>query len=372
MAKRGNHEGSIYQRQDGRWVASVTLPGGKRKSYYGKTRQDVAQKLTVGLKARQDGLPLPSDQLKVGRYLEEWLTTAQPSLRPSTWKRYEELLRLYILQALGNLPLARLEPRHLQKLYAACLAQGLAPATVRQIHAIIRKALGQAVRWGTVVRNVGTLVSPPRVAQQEIHPLSAAQARALLMAAKGERFEALYVLALSTGMRRGELLALRWQDVDLHGGCLHVRHGLVRIQGKWTLTEPKTARSRRRIALSASAIEALRHHRAQQATHRLSLGPVWQDRDLVFPNEIGHIMEPGNVLRRSLKPLLKNAGLPAIRLHDLRHTAATLLLQQGVHPKVVSEMLGHSSIKMTLDIYSHVIPDMQHQAAAAMDALLRG
>src|SRR5437879_12755565 len=133
--RRANHEGTIYKRQDGRWVASVTLPGGKRKSFYGKTRQEVAQKLTVGLKARQDGLPLPSDQLKVGRYLEEWLITVQPSLRPSAWKRYEELLRLYILPALGMLTLARLEPRHLQKLYADCLAKGLAPATVRQIHA---------------------------------------------------------------------------------------------------------------------------------------------------------------------------------------------------------------------------------------------
>ena len=159
--RRANHEGTIYKRQDGRWVASVTLPGGKRKSFYGQTRQEVAQKLTVGLKARLDGMPLPSDQLKVGRYLQEWLQSTQPSIRPSTWRRYEQLLRLYAIPTLGTLPLTRLEPRHVQRLYADCLAQGLAPATVRQLHAVLRRALGQATKWGTVARNVAALVSPP-------------------------------------------------------------------------------------------------------------------------------------------------------------------------------------------------------------------
>ena len=370
--RRANHEGTIYKRQDGRWVASVTLPGGKRKSFYGQTRQEVAQKLTVGLKARLDGVPLPSEQLKVGRYLQDWLQSTQPSIRPSTWRRYEQLLRLYAIPTLGTLPLTRLEPRHVQRLHADCLAQGLAPATVRQLHAVLRRALGQATKWGTVARNVVTLVTPPRVKRHEITPLSAAQARTLLEAAQGNRFEALYVLALTTGMRLGELLGLRWQDVDLATGMLQVHHTLLRLRDGLQLREPKTARSRRRIALAPSAVDALRHHRSRQAAIRLQLGPEWEDHDLVFANEIGKPVEAGNLLRRSFWPLLDKAGLPHIRFHDLRHTAATLLLQQGVHPKVVSELLGHSSIGLTLDTYSHVIPDMQQQAVVAMDALLRG
>jgi integrase len=251
MAKRrANHEGSIYKRQDGRWVASVTLPGGTRKSFYGSTRAAVAQKLTVGLKAVQDGLPVPSDQLKVGRYLQEWLQSAQPGVRPSTWRRYEQLLRVHALPAGGALPLSRLEPRHLQRLYADCLTAGLAPATVRQLHAVLRRALEQATRWGSVARNVAALVSAPRVHRYEMTPLTPDQARSLLDAAPGDRFAALYVLALTTGMRLGELLGLRWRDVELAHGMLQVRHTLLRLRDGLKLREPKTPQSRRRIALT--------------------------------------------------------------------------------------------------------------------------
>jgi integrase len=221
-----------------------------------------------------------------------------------------------------------------------------------------------------VARNVAVLVSPPRVPRYEISPLSPAQARALLEAATGERFDALYVLALTTGMRLGELLGLRWRAVDLDGGMLQVHYTLLRLTDGLQLREPKTPQSRRRIALTATAIAALRQHRSRQAAQRLRLGSVWDDRDLVFPNEIGQPIEQSNLLRRSFWPLLEKAGLPRMRFHDLRHTCATLLLRQGVHVKVVSELLGHSSIKITLDIYSHVLPDMQQQAVSAMDTLL--
>jgi integrase len=372
MPKRGNHEGSVYQRKDGRWVGSITLPGGKRKSYYGKTRQEVAQKLTTGLKARQDGLPLPSDQLKAGRYLQEWLQTTRSSIRLSTWRRYEQLLRIHAIPALGHLSLTRLGPHHVQKLYDDCLAQGLAPATIRQLHAVLRRAFGQATKWGTVARNVVALATPPRVARHEIQPLSATQVRALREAAQGERLEALYTLALTSGMRLGELLGLRWQDVALETGTLKVEHTLLRLRDGLHLREPKTARSRRRISLAPEAVDALRQHRARQAVERLRLGPAWEDLDMVFANEIGKPIEAGNLLRRRFWPLLGKAGIPRCRFHDLRHTCATLLLGQGIHAKIVSEMLGHSSIGMTLDIYSHVIPDMQQQAVAAMSALLKG
>ena len=368
--RRANNEGSIYKRQDGRWVASVTLPGGTRKSFYGPTRAAVAQKLTVGLKAVQDGLPVPSDQLKVGRYLQDWLHTAQPRLRPSTWHRYEQLIRVYALPALGALALSRLEPRHLERLYADGLTSGAAPATVRQLHAVLRSALGQAAQWGTVVRNVALLVRPPRLTRHDLTPLSAAQARALLDAAQAERFAALYVLAITTGMRLGELLGLCWRDVDLETGQLHVQHTMLRLPDGLKLREPKTPQSRRRIALTPQAVAALRRHRAQQAMERLQIGAAWADHDLVFANAIGRPVEQGNLLSRSFWPLLARAALPRIRFHDLRHTCATLLLQQGVHVKIVSEMLGHSNIKITLDVYSHVLPDMQTPAVDAMDRLL--
>src|SRR5262249_54348683 len=183
--RRANHEGTIYKRQDGRWVASVTLPGGKRKSFYGKTRQEVAQKLTVGLKARMDGVPLPSDQLKVGRYLQDWLDSAQPGLRYGSWRRYTQILRLHVIPSLGHLLLSRLAPHHLQQLYADPLAKGLNPTTVRQIHVVLRRAWGQAEGGGFVARNVATLVPPPRRSRHEITPLSCAQAKALLEAARG-------------------------------------------------------------------------------------------------------------------------------------------------------------------------------------------
>jgi integrase len=368
--RRANKEGTIYCRKDGRWVAAVMLPDGRRKSYYGKTRDEVAQKLTRGLKTIQDGLPVPSDQLRVGRYLQEWLQSARHSIRPSTWQRYEQLLRVYAMPAIGTLTLSRLEPRHLHTLYADCLTRGAAPATVRQLHAVLRRALGQATQWGTVPRNVAALVSPPRLTRHEITPLTPEQARMLLAAVKGDRLEAFYTLAISTGMRLGELLGLRWRDVDLEAGMLQVRHTLVRGTGHPVLAKPKSPRSRRRLALTAATQDALRHHRRQQAAERLRLGPVWDDHDLVFPNAIGKPMDAGNLQQRSFVPLLRKAGLPRIRFHDLRHTAATLLLVQGVHVKVVSEMLGHSSIAITLDTYSHVLPDMQQDAAAAMDRLL--
>ena len=214
------------------------------------------------------------------------------------------------------------------------------------------------------------LVTPPRAAHREMQTLSPEQARAFLDAAQGDRFHALYVLALSTGMRQGELLALRWQDVDLDRGTVQVRGSLQRTPAGLTLTEPKTAASRRQVGLTPSAVAALRRHRVAQTEERLRFGSVWQDNGLVFCNEIGEPIDATHVTVRPFRRLLERAGLPQIRFHDLRHTAATLLLGQGVHPKMVSEMLGHTQIAITLDLYSHVTPTMQRQATDAMEAVL--
>jgi len=268
--------------------------------------------------------------------------------------------------------LSALTAQDLRKLYAARLAAGASPTTVRQLHAVLHHAFEDAMRDGLVGRNVADLVTPPRAAVHEMQTLSPEQARALLAVAAGDRLEALYVLALHTGARQGELLALRWTDVDLDGGSIQIRGTLQRAKGKLVTDSPKTAGSRRRIALTAGAVDALKRHRAAQNVERLQLGAVWQDRGLVFANEIGGAIERGNMTRRSFEPLLKRAELPRMRFHDLRHTAATLMLGKGVHPKIASEMLGHSKVGITLDLYSHVTPTMQQQAVTALDAVFNG
>lgn len=236
---------------------------------------------------------------------------------------------------------------------------------------MLHRALGQAIRWGAVARNVTELVDPPRVSRKEMRALSPDEARRLLEVAAGTPLEALYAIALTTGMREGELLGLRWHEVDLNGRKLYVVGSLQNLPGEgWKIVEPKTARSRRLVVLSELGADALRRHRAMQAERRLRRGDEWQDNDLVFPNALGKPMNPPNLLIRSLRPLLAKANLPKVRFHDLRHTAASLMLDQGIHPKIVSEMLGHSAVGITLDLYSHVTPSMQAQAADALDSLL--
>jgi integrase len=218
---------------------------------------------------------------------------------------------------------------------------------------------------------VAEYVTPPRVIRKEIPCLSREEARAFLRACEGDRMEALYILAISTGMRQGELLALRWANVDLDHGTAQIRGSLQRTKDGLQISEPKTSRSRRQVALNRSSVEALRRHLIRQNAERLYQGAKWLDSDLVFANQVGRGIEATNLVRKSFKPLLAKAGLRPMRFHDLRHTAATLLLQEGIHPKVVSDMLGHSQIAVTLDLYSHVTPTMHRQASDAMDAILK-
>jgi integrase len=237
---------------------------------------------------------------------------------------------------------------------------------------MLHRALKDALRLGLVQRNVTEMVNVPRREHREMSTLSEEQSRWFLDTVVGDRFEAHYVLALTTGMRQGELLALRWQDVDLERATLQVRLNVQEAGGKCILAEPKTPYSRRSIALSQLVVGALRAHRVLQNEERLALGPVWNTSfDLVFPNTIGGIMIPDNLAKRSFKRFLAKAGLPDMRFHDLRHTAATLLLSRGINPKVVSEMLGHADISITLRVYAHVTPHMQQAAADVMDALFK-
>lgn len=325
----------------------------------------------AALKARDDGLPAITERQTVAQFMQSWLLATRPSLRANTWVRYEQYVRLHIIPTLGKMTLTALTPQHLQRLYADRLEAGLSPTTVHHLHAALHKALDQAVRWNLVARNVADLVDPPRDRHFEIATLSPEQARTLLDTAAGNRLEALYVLALTTGMRQGEILGLRWRHVDLDGASLQVRGSLQRLEGKLTVASTKTEHSQRQVSLTSSAVAALRRHRRGQAEERLHLGAAWQADDLVFTNEIGAPIGASRLLRGSFHPLLRRAGLSRMRFHDLRHSAATLLLGQGTHPKIVAELLGHSKISTTMDLYSHVTPTMQREATLAMEAILR-
>jgi integrase len=371
---RTSGEGNIRLRADGRWEGRYyAVEDGRsvRRSVFGPTDKEVARALRVALTARDDGKPAPHGGETVGVFLLTWLEGARPTIRPGTWRRYEQLTRLYLVPGLGRIRLVALGPHHVAKLYRDLLAGGMTPANAHYVHRTLRRALGQAERWHLVTSNVAAAVTPPRAEPTEMRTLTADQVRLLLKVAPA-RDRPLYLVAVSTGMRLGELLALRWADVDLDGGSLRVVATLRRLSGDPapTFAAPKTARSRRRVELSDSVVAALSAHKVAMIEERWSAGQLWQDHDLVFPNRLGRPRGSSNIVR-DFHPLLERAGLPRIRFHDLRHTAATLMLGRGVHPKLVSDMLGHASIGITLDTYSHSLPSMHREAAQVMEELLR-
>lgn len=381
MAKRGNGEGSIYQRKsDAKWVGSITLENRKRKVFYGDTRKEVQEKMKVALREQQQGTLVTARQQTLKQYLEDWLeNTHKQNIRPRSFERYEEIVRLHIVPAIGNVPLQKLTPQRLQKLYSDKLKEGYSSVTVIAIHNLLHKALDYAVRWELVAQNVCNKVSPPRRVRPEMKSLTPEQVQQLLDAARGHPQEALFILALSTGMRRGELLGLKWQDINFAEGTLQIRRVLSRVPTKmvkelgqsYIEAEPKTEKSRRGIALTDLALEALKDHRKRQSEMKEKAGDAWEEHDYVFCNPIGQHLHPGHDALEQLKVLLKKAGLPDIRFHDLRHSAATMLLSMGIHPKVVQELLGHSQISMTMDIYSHVLPTMQREAISKLNTVLK-
>ena len=274
---------------------------------------------------------------------------------------------MHIKPALGRLKLKSLTTTHVRGLYREKLDAGLAPLTVQYIHTTLHKALKDAVADGLIPRNATEGIKAPRPKKKEVNALSVDQARAFLSAIREDRFEALYVVAVHCGLREGELLGLHWEDIDLETKTLAVRRTLSETKSGHILEAPKNAKGRN-VRLTNGAVEALKRHRAAQNEERLRLGALWQDQGLVFPSRKGTTMSAKNLTTRSFKPILGRAGLPNIRLHDLRHTCATLLLSKGVHPKLVQELLGHATISITLDTYSHVLPGMGDQTAAAMES----
>lgn len=302
-------------------------------------------------------------------YLTRWLAAIKPTIRPASYDRYRRVVEKQITPALGRIPLAKLTPLQVQDWYAALIAAGRSTTTVSLYHGILHRALDQAVKWGMLTRNVCDAVDAPRPNNPEMRTWTAEQARVFLAATADDELAAFWRLALYTGMRRGELLALRWADVDFERGTLSVRRTLTRGESGLVFGEPKSSAGRRSVAIPEPVVATLRTHRARQAERRLKAGPAWQDHDLVFERGDGTVLHP-NVVTHTFPRLARRHGLPVIRLHDLRHTAATLMLANGEHPRIVQERLGHSDVSMTLNRYSHVTESMQRDAADRLARLL--
>ena len=383
MAKRrGNHEGTIRQRKNGLWEAIVTIGRDpvtgklKRVSFYAPTQKEVVKKAAQARADLTRGTFVAPEKLTLGAWLDTWLKVYKaPTTRPLTLSGYARIVKRHLQPALGHIQLQALKPEHIQHYCNDKARQGLDASTIRQHFRVLSNALRQAEKIGRVSRNVARLVDPPRVARKERSTLTIAQVRTdLLTAIQGDRLAAAYVTFFLTGLRRGELLGLRWRDIDFETGVLYVRQILERVENPsgtgpkthLAFLEPKTARSRRTVALPAECVTALRQHRARQAEERLRLGAAYQDHGLVFAQANGRPIDPYS-MNRAFQTVLKRAGLPAIRLHDARHTYATWMLQTGVPLKVVSDQLGHTSIAITGDIYAHVTQEVAQHAASALD-----
>jgi integrase len=373
MARRGRGEGGITKRGDGRWMGQADLgwQDGKRrrKSLYGRTKSEVQGKLRETLHRKAHGMPPVPEQETVGTFLRRWLDIKKEGVRQRTWTRYEQIVRAHLLPNLDRIRLAQLTPQDVAECLRRVKVSGSA-YMARGARDVLRTALNQALRWELVSRNVAVLTDPPRHRTREITPLTPRQAGTLLAAVAGHRLEALITVALGLGLRQGEALGLRWEeDVDLEAGTLSVQQTLVRAGREPRFEEPKTDRSRRTITMPSVVAAALRRHRTRQLEEQLAAGPEWHPSGLVFTTPIGTPIDRGR-LHGTFKAILRSAGLPDIRYHDLRHTAATLLLVQGVDMRTIMATLGHSRISQTMDLYAHMMPTLRGHAAEQMDAIL--
>lgn len=342
--------------------------GGKRRSFYARSRLEAEDRLADARKRDRQGLRLDPGEVTLDAWLARWLEAKRGRVRLSTWSTYDGHLRRYVVGTpLGARALVDLTPERLTSHYGG-LGRAIAPQTVRHVAGILHQALGAAQRAGELATNPADFAEPPRVARAAMRTLSPGQLDAYMRAAYADELAALWVCGVTTGMRLGELLGLRWRAVDLRRGVVSVDRSLTVAGQRAALTEPKSRASRRSVSLPAIAAYALREHHVKDYNRATSPNPEFAD--LVFTRTDGEPLDPRRVTSRLFPPVLAAAGLPRMRFHDLRHTAATLLLGAGEHPKVVSAMLGHTSIRTTLDLYSHVSDTMTRQAAESMDRLV--
>ncbi len=379
MMRRGRNEGTIYQRPDGTWAGALQIgrtSEGKRKRVwvYGRDKTIVRGKLARLMADRIHGTLVEPSRETVSHFLTHWLeTVAKLRVRPATYRQDQTIIKQHLAPRIGGVLLTGLRPEHVQSLLADLARAGKSPHLQRRVIGVLHRALTNAVKLRRIPYNVCDAVTQPRVPRKEMRTLTPEQVGVFLRVAQSDRLYALYVLALTTGLRQGELLGLQWDDLDLDASAIAIRRQLTDNNGP-VIAELKTRTSQRRVDLPPVAVVALKAHRKAM----LKKGHHQAD-GLIFVDTQGHPLRKSNLLRRSYFPILKRAGLPVpnkqagvqgVRFHDLRHTAATLMLQQGIHPKVVQERLGHAQISLTLDTYSHVVPSMQKEAAEKIDAVI--
>lgn len=335
------------------------------------TKKDAERRLAELLHEIDTNSFTKPSRTTVADFLNRWLTDyAKPNLSPRGFERYQGIVEGHFIPDFGNMPLTQLKPAHLQRHYTSRLNSGLSSGTVRYHHAVIHKALETAIKWGLIGRNMADGVDIPRLRRPEMQTWREDEVTRFLEAAKGKPYYELFHTALFTGMRRSELLALRWGDVDLLLSQIYVNRSLHHLKdGSYIFSQPKSTKSRRRIALPPSTCLLLQEYKEWQESVEVALGTILDDSDLVFSTPEGKPLRP-NTITRAWKTSARKARVKVIRFHDARHTHASLLLKQGIHPKVVQERLGHAGIQTTLDTYSHVVPGLQEAAAKGFDELI--
>lgn len=388
--RRGNREGSIVKRKDGRYQVQVIIGYGEhgkpRYRYaYARRRDDATEELHRLLRETGDGLPAPRQRLTVALYLTEWIQGLRTgSIRPGTWASYELHVRIYLIPQIGHIRLTELQPTDVRRLLDHLLTvrstktnRQLSPRSVQMAHATLRRALGDAVENGYIARNVAKLARGVNVERHEVQPLTVEQAAALLQAIQTDRLGGLYRLILSLGLRRGEGLGLRWEDVDWQGKTLRIQQAVRRSPKQLrqagdpsrVLAPPKTERSRRTLSLPDSLVAMLDYQHKQQAAERLKAGTAWVERDLIFPNAIGEPHDP-DYISRHFVALVERAGLPRKRLHDLRHSLASFLKRSGADMRTIMEIMGHTQMSTTSDLYTHVMPEVSAEELAKVQELI--
>ena len=367
--KRANNEGSVYRIPSGRWCAQVSLEG-KRLSKSFDTQKEGLDWIRKILGQIDQGLTFDNTKISLGDYMADWLDSTQSAKRPTTWNHYNQVTKKYIIPIIGKIKVKDLRPEHIQGMYNQLLKKEVGTYTILKIHTVIHCAMQYAVKIGIIGRNPVSFTHPPREPAIEMKILTESQVNQLLTWLLDHRWEALFYLAVTTGMRQMELLGLKWTDLDWDRQSIKVERQLVRsrIHGV-QFSMPKTRFGKRSIALGMKTIEVLRRHYEKQQIERLRAGDKWQRSELIFTNSIGGPIHYRNLLRE-FKRLLNGARLPPIRFHDLRHTAASIMLNNGIPPIVVSRRLGHAKASITLDVYGHLIPSMQREAAEKIDELI--